>query len=681
MRLSALTLKNFKAFDGEHVVELPDRGPSRPLHLFGGMNGAGKTSITQAFSLALHGVRSADLPGLFPGGRDARLRYEQWLSAALNHHAQDRGDGHMQVRVVLGDHENGSTTVNRSWWFDASGAFDEEVLEVRHEVAGHTELLAGPEAQSLIDEALPRNLLDFAVFDGEQVRQLDDTLSAQAVRAALDRLLELEPVEKLRRDLLRAAAERRARNADPVQRKAHEALRRLIDVAVDEGAGAERALSEAERNADRLAEEADRVATAVTSRLRGHQLTRGTSDAQALTDHRRDLQARLGRLVGDWLYLLPALSTTLPAVAAELAEQRVHLRTAERAKLDLETVEVLIEQASADPLLKRTVGDGWGALERWLEHQLKLRRNAVDASGPGPHGDALADFTDVELADAEAAAVTSLSRDMMDARALAIDLLGIDARLQSLVETTDGASDGDEELDLLLRRRDELNRLRGEHAAYLEVKREELHRIEVDLAQRRGQLARLEQRLDLAADDAEWADAAERAAAALNDFIAARRADAVDGVRARMLEGLRLLLRKQDLVADVTIDPATLLIRLVGQDGVDVELPSAGEHQLAAMAFAEAVLATSRKPLPVCIDTPLARLDSAHRAAVVGRFWPSLGRQVLVLSTDEEVVGDLHDLAGSHVASSHLLVNGPDGRTTIVAGAYLPTTNAKVGRS
>lgn len=671
MRLVGLAVKNFKAFDGDHLVELPDGGRERPVHLFGGMNGAGKTSVTQAFSLALHGVRAADLPGLFPGGRDARPRYEQWLSAALNHHARERGDWQMQARVVLAD-DDGRLAVSRSWWFDAAGDFEEEHVEARRESASATELFTGPDAQALVDEALPRNLLDFAVFDGEQVRQLDDTLSAQSVRAALDRLLELEPVERLQRDLARAAAERRVRNADSNQQQAHEGLRRALDEGESELTRAGRAVRAAEREAARLAEESDKVAAAVRARLRGRRSAASTTDAQALTDHRRELRARLGRLIGDALYLLPALPGALPEAGADLAEQRAHLRTAERAKLELETVESLMEQASDDAALRRGVGKGWTALERWLGEGLAARREAADAAGPGPHGDALAEFSDAELADAEAAAASFLSRELADARALAMDLLRIEASLDALAEADAAAgADGDDELELLLRRRDELSRLQGEREASLAARRESLAELIADVGQRRSRLRKLEDRLDLAAEDSAWADAAERAAAALGHFVAARRADAVGGVRERMLDGLRLLLRKQDLVADVTVDPATLVIRLVGRDGADVELPSAAEHQLAAMAFTEAVLASSRSPLPVFVDTPLARLDSAHRAAVVGRFWPSLGRQVLVLSTDEEVVGDLHELVRPHLAGSHLLVNGPDGRTTVVSGGYL----------
>jgi DNA sulfur modification protein DndD len=41
-------------------------------------------------------------------------------------------------------------------------------------------------------------------------------------------------------------------------------------------------------------------------------------------------------------------------------------------------------------------------------------------------------------------------------------------------------------------------------------------------------------------------------------------------------------------------------------------------------------------PLPAVIDTPMARLDSAHRQNLVERYFPHASHQVIVLSTDSE---------------------------------------------
>jgi DNA sulfur modification protein DndD len=64
---------------------------------------------------------------------------------------------------------------------------------------------------------------------------------------------------------------------------------------------------------------------------------------------------------------------------------------------------------------------------------------------------------------------------------------------------------------------------------------------------------------------------------------------------------------------------------------------SAGEKQVYAIAMLWALARTSGRALPMIIDTPLARLDSEHRAAIVERYLPAASHQVIVLSTDTEV--------------------------------------------
>ena len=51
----------------------------------------------------------------------------------------------------------------------------------------------------------------------------------------------------------------------------------------------------------------------------------------------------------------------------------------------------------------------------------------------------------------------------------------------------------------------------------------------------------------------------------------------------------------------------------------------------------EALTRTSRRKLPVIIDTPLGRLDSKHRKKLVESYFPSASHQVIILSTDTEV--------------------------------------------
>lgn len=669
MKLLAFGMTHFKSFHGDHTITLPDRGRTKPVYLFGGLNGSGKTTLAQAVVLALHGERAAGLPGLFEPGRGARDRYHRWLQAAFNLTARAAGLDQMKAWVCLSDGA-AQVTVTRSWWFDAAGRFVEEQLEVRDDAAGQTELAVGDEAQVLVEQVLPRHLLDFAMFDGERVRKLDDTLSATAVRSALDRLLDLDAVERMRTEIDRLARQRRLSHADDVQLAIYEDLREQVSSQADERAALGEELRHHEDAQERMQRELDQLATTFDSALSAA-ATPGqlASDLVGLRERRAALRSRLARQLGDWLYVWPALDL-MPALASEVATQAEQRTGRERKKFELEAVENLIDRLSADRSFKRAVGTSPASQFReWLEHAVDERRSDLDAATIEAAGDSLGQFSDAELGDVSAA-ISATQRELTDVTELAADLLRVEGRIREM-ESLLAAADRDSTTAHLLRRRDELNRLLGEQRAAADATRAQLEEHDASLASLRAQLATIEARLVVTDDDQHWLDTADATVVALDEFLAEARAEASRAVQQRMLVNLRTLLRKDNLVTDVVIDPETHVTRLIAQDGSDVELPSAAEHQLAAMAFIDAVLAAADNPIPIFVDTPLARLDSHHRRAVVRDFWPGLGRQVIVLSTDEEVVDDLLLFAEPATAATYRIECNASGASSVTIDEYL----------
>lgn len=56
-----------------------------------------------------------------------------------------------------------------------------------------------------------------------------------------------------------------------------------------------------------------------------------------------------------------------------------------------------------------------------------------------------------------------------------------------------------------------------------------------------------------------------------------------------------------------------------------------------AIATLWALREVSGRPLPVILDTPLSRLDDAHRRAMLAEFVPQVAQQVIVLATTTEI--------------------------------------------
>jgi DNA sulfur modification protein DndD len=79
----------------------------------------------------------------------------------------------------------------------------------------------------------------------------------------------------------------------------------------------------------------------------------------------------------------------------------------------------------------------------------------------------------------------------------------------------------------------------------------------------------------------------------------------------------------------------------------------------------------SGRPIPTVIDTPLGRLDSSHRQHLVERYFPTASHQVILLSTDEEIVGNYHQTLKPAVARHYLLAHDEAlGSTNIEQGYF-----------
>jgi transcriptional regulator with XRE-family HTH domain len=89
----------------------------------------------------------------------------------------------------------------------------------------------------------------------------------------------------------------------------------------------------------------------------------------------------------------------------------------------------------------------------------------------------------------------------------------------------------------------------------------------------------------------------------------------------------------------IRIDAKTFSISLCDRQNRPLQKAqlSAGEKQIYAVSMLWALAKTSGRPLPIVIDTPLARLDSDHRRLLIEHYFPTASHQVIILSTDTEV--------------------------------------------
>lgn len=103
---------------------------------------------------------------------------------------------------------------------------------------------------------------------------------------------------------------------------------------------------------------------------------------------------------------------------------------------------------------------------------------------------------------------------------------------------------------------------------------------------------------------------------------------------------------------------------------IDLSRISNGERQIFILSLYWAIIELSGKNIPFIIDTPYARIDANHRREISEKFFPNISKQVIILSTDEEISEEFYKIIKPFVAKEYLLSNDASENKTTVSNRY-----------
>lgn len=172
----------------------------------------------------------------------------------------------------------------------------------------------------------------------------------------------------------------------------------------------------------------------------------------------------------------------------------------------------------------------------------------------------------------------------------------------------------------------------------------------------------------------EGTDLATRSQDALNAYEKRIADQRLTSLSRHFVEAFNGLVTRKKLVHDVKVDPNTFGIRLFGKEGEEIRSSdlSAGERQLFAISMLWALGRTSGRELPMIIDTPLSRLDHAHRTNLVSNYLPRASDQIIMLCTDTELTPDLAALLEPFVNRRYEIGVVGEGQVTSVSPKLAP---------
>ena len=103
---------------------------------------------------------------------------------------------------------------------------------------------------------------------------------------------------------------------------------------------------------------------------------------------------------------------------------------------------------------------------------------------------------------------------------------------------------------------------------------------------------------------------------------------------------------------------------------IDLSRLSRGERQIFILSLYWSIIELSGQDIPFVIDTPYARIDANHRKEISEKFFPNISKQVIILSTDEEINEEYYQIIKPYVAREYLLINDENQNKTSVETRY-----------
>ncbi len=636
MLITKLTLENFGLFRGTQAFDLRpehENGCNKPVILIGGKNGAGKTTLFEAIRLCLYG----------PNLGEYRFRKGEYESYVSGHFHLIAGSLlHVSRAAVEIEFEHShlgvvdTYTVKRSWHRGKVGLKESLFVAKNGE---EIQDLDAQQWQEFVNELIPPGISRLFFFDGEKIQSLaqDDDTNIQ-LKDAFKALLGLRIVDQLRTDLgIFVSKQVKISNESDINEQISEIVTEVerleeehsikLQERAQKQSYCDQTLGKIERLELKLSSEGGSFASK-RSELKARKVQLD-HEIEAERNHIREMCSSLLPFA-----LTPKYCLLLKRRIAE--EQEYHQWENTMAVTSEKIVEIentigsseFWESATLTSDQKHKIVDKFSA----------LMRRAFTPSPQFSNYVPVHNFSPIEQQKILAGMSEALSAIPTRLRNHSNKLEKLVGERRSIEQAINRAPE-DDLISPMIAELNELNQEVGQYGEQLKQMDEDLRQIEWKLQEcerkKEKQLDGLRSLQDLSMQ----LSLATRVQAALKEYSSDLQTAKLSEFQRVFLECFNRLLRKDEFILDVEIDPDNFSILLYTKHKTPIHRNklSEGEKQIYAVSMLWALTICSGRPLPFIIDTPLGRLDSEHRERIVNEFFPNASHQMVILSTDTEI--------------------------------------------
>lgn len=645
MIIKELKLHNFGVYAGTNVFDFK---ADKPIALIGGLNGRGKTTFLEAVLLSLYGKNS------FAYSEGRRQTYGQYLKSYVN-----VADGSKETYVELTFCMNANGTdeykIKREW--NGNGSRTSESVTV-YKDGEYNQFLTNNWAM-FMENVLPSALSNFFFFDGEKIATLAGESTSAQMKESIKALLGITVLDHLENDLNRVIARAAKSSVDAEEADKLEKLRKAKEESVgqlassdEKLAGLRKDLSETQRNLDKLNEE---------------YIAKGgdiVNQRQELIEQRTLLRAKTQGINDE---LLNASASELPLLLVR--DLLFNIREKAEIEHDQKTISAALEKmVKALPTYISDEG-GKEEIKDFLNYFKK--KNTVKGK------DITFDLSDVALAQIQLLLdqrlldkklATQAAQDRMEKNRHEVDQ--IDSYLSVDID--------EKAVNALYKKIKKLEQKKAEIEAKIELEQEKRKRLNGAMIQAASDFNRKVEaylkKVELNDDRDRIIKYANLSTTIIEKYRVVLQTSKVSEVATTMTNCYKLLASKKTLIDRIDMDPVSLDMIYLNKDGGKVpgKSLSAGEKQMMVIALLWSLAICSNKRLPVIIDTPLSRLDSVHRQALIKVYFPKASDQTIILSTDSEINNTYYSMMKDNIGDEFTLVYDENSKsTTIKTGYYM----------
>ena len=635
MILEKLLVNNFGVYAGKQNFNLsPDK--KKPVILIGALNGSGKTTFLQAVDFVLYGKQS----NIF---QNSKLSYENFLKKNINKENYEEG---AQIELAFFRKIKGKTQkfkLSRNWkptgnkvkedfFVFIDGEYDEDITK---------------DWDNYVDQILPARVASLFFFDGEKIEQLADLdKSKEVLKKAINSLLGLEVVDQLGNDV------------DEFRKRSS------IEMKTDDEKDK---IDELEKKAENLDIEIKQIQEDLTREE--DELTKNNYEKQQLDielskkgydyyEKRKDFEKELKLLNDDKNKekdeLIKIVSGDGPLLLVqneiqEILDQSKKIADQKNLNQISDVKKTLINDANQ--FVEENCDDK--EFIKKFQNYLNAKNTKEGKINKQSHLLENLNYQDLQLLlekqlpDLQSVVDESIKKinkieEEYEKKVQLINKIPTDDTIQPLVEKQKKLH---EDKLKLITKINVLNDLRSRKNGPL---------IQINIELRKLYDEKSNQDI-INLDKRRFVDYSTKVKDILSSFHVKVLDHHIKKLEKYILESFNNIHRKKDFVKSIKIDTTTFDLKIYEKKNIEIDTDklSAGERQLLAVAILWGLARASKSTAPTIIDTPLGRLDSEHRLNLVEQYFPAAAKQVILLSTDEEINQKYHKYIKPYLSRSY----------------------------